>query len=96
MNNTPLSLPEGAQEGCLLAVTWPDSESAKVVPGTYEGRLLKISGNQIIVKFVYEPDYFIKEEQIVIDLSAGLDLKYKAAVASVELVARHLGPSTHI
>jgi DNA modification methylase len=81
-----LQLPEGSCEGCLLAITWPESEIDKVVSGTFEGRLLKINGDQIVVKFEYEPDYFIQQEQIAIDLRSGLDFKYHAKVTGIELI----------
>jgi hypothetical protein len=67
--------------GDIVSVRWPESRYGVVLVGTWEGRIIAEDGHRITVHFKYPPyeeggAIQKEDEDIVIDISRGLDEKY--------------------
>ena len=80
-----LKLPEGATIGSIVVVNYHQSGAPTVEPGQWEGRIVMIDENRIVVHFVYANYWDPPEEKITINLLTGMDEYYDVPVTDIEL-----------
>ena len=80
--------------GDIISVEWPESRHGIAEVGEWEGRVIAKQGQKITVHFqyeAYEEDRVFKrekDEDIVIDVSRGIDENYEEKVILKRLVPR--------
>jgi hypothetical protein len=89
-----LDLPEGAEAGRILEVTYGGSEDW-VEHGTFEGKLLGIKGNRLTIHFTYENYDDPPEETLVVNLETGMDETYNVTVTDIQLRPASISTGTN-